>query len=42
MVVGKSENERLVALGPPENRVSLVNSSPASGRQVEPASDPAW
>ena len=38
MIVGKSENERPVAPGPPENRVSPENSSPASGRyrQTEP------
>ncbi len=48
MIVGKSENERPVAPGPPENRVSPENSSPASGRyrQVDPGEWPgvwiAW
>jgi hypothetical protein len=31
MIVGKSENERPVAPGPPENRVSPLNSTPSSG-----------
>ena len=31
MIVGKSEYERPVAPGPPENRVSPENNTPASG-----------
>jgi hypothetical protein len=42
MIVGKSENERPVAPGPPENRVSPVNRTPASGRyrQIDPGECP--